>query len=237
MDERIAKIRSEEKAYHEACYERHGLFETGSWLHKPVKTVMDELSCLDPVRPLYVLDLGCGVGRNSIPIAQKLRDQDVTVDCVDVLESALNKLRSYSEQFGVAGCINTYPSDIGDYVITEGKYDFIVAVSALEHLESMPKLKQVLDKMHQGTKPGGINCIVMNTDIQEIDLDSGEELAPQIELILTLDEAEMLLSNVFADWSIRPRKVQPLTFHIERQGKPVLLKSNCITFVAQRITC
>lgn len=38
---RIEYIRQEEKKYHDLCYEQYKLFETGSWLYKSVKTVMD----------------------------------------------------------------------------------------------------------------------------------------------------------------------------------------------------
>ena len=38
---RLNYIRQEEKKYHDLCYEQYKLFETGSWLYKPVKTVMD----------------------------------------------------------------------------------------------------------------------------------------------------------------------------------------------------
>ncbi|QYR21304.1 methyltransferase [Paenibacillus sp. sptzw28] len=68
MDNRIEKIRTEERNYHEACYENYKLFEAGSWLHKPVKTVMEYLAAFDDREYLSVLDLGSGVGRNSIPI-------------------------------------------------------------------------------------------------------------------------------------------------------------------------
>lgn len=40
---RIQRIRDEEKTYHEICYQYYTLFEQGSWLYKPVKTVMDLL--------------------------------------------------------------------------------------------------------------------------------------------------------------------------------------------------
>ncbi|MDQ0876282.1 hypothetical protein QFZ77_004941 [Paenibacillus sp. V4I3] len=39
MDNRIKIIRDEERKYHEACYDNYKLFEEGSWLSKPVKTV------------------------------------------------------------------------------------------------------------------------------------------------------------------------------------------------------
>ncbi|PFN17980.1 methyltransferase [Bacillus cereus] len=38
---RIDYIRQEEKKYHGLCYEQYKLFEIGSWLCKPVKTVMN----------------------------------------------------------------------------------------------------------------------------------------------------------------------------------------------------
>lgn len=38
---RIGYIRQEEKKYHDLCYEQYKLFEAGSWLNKPVTTVMD----------------------------------------------------------------------------------------------------------------------------------------------------------------------------------------------------
>ncbi len=68
---RINFIRQEEKKYHDLCYEQYKLFETGSWLYKPVKTVMDLMDYFEGKNNLQVLDLGSGVGRNSIPIAQK----------------------------------------------------------------------------------------------------------------------------------------------------------------------
>ncbi len=44
---RIDYIRQEEKKYHDLCYEQYKLFEAGSWLYKPVKTVMDMLNYLE----------------------------------------------------------------------------------------------------------------------------------------------------------------------------------------------
>ena len=65
---RIDYIRQEEKKYHDLCYEQYKLFEAGSWLFKPVKTVMDLMNHFDGQNNLQVLDLGSGVGRNSIQL-------------------------------------------------------------------------------------------------------------------------------------------------------------------------
>ncbi|EJR63815.1 hypothetical protein IK3_02902 [Bacillus toyonensis] len=94
---RIDYIRQEEKKYHDLCYEQYKLFETGSWLYKPVKTVMDMMDYFERQNNLQVLDLGSGVGRNSIPIAQKIKNCSSTVTCVDLLHSALTKLQVYAK--------------------------------------------------------------------------------------------------------------------------------------------
>ena len=211
------------------------LFEEGSWLSKPVKTVMDTLTHFKSKENLTVLDLGCGVGRNSIPIAESLKEhQSGKIICVDIIESALKKLVDYSEQNGVRAYIETELSDIGDYIIEENQFDYIIAVSALEHVESVSKFIQVLERMARGTKVNGINCVIMSTNIQEIDVDTGVELDPFMELNLTTEDAKQLLSTAYPDWEITFTTLKALNFNIVRNGREILLKSDCLTYVVQR---
>jgi cyclopropane fatty-acyl-phospholipid synthase-like methyltransferase len=104
---------------------------------------METLDRFDAEGALQLLDLGCGIGRNSIPIAEVLKRQGGTVVCVDLLESALHKLVQYCDQYGVRDHVQTCCSDIGDYEIADCAFDLIVAVSALEHLDSKQKLAEV----------------------------------------------------------------------------------------------
>lgn len=56
MNTRLSLIREEEKKYHEACYDQYKLFEEGSWLHKPVKTVMEYFSVIEKIKiPLFLI--------------------------------------------------------------------------------------------------------------------------------------------------------------------------------------
>ncbi|GGA10741.1 methyltransferase [Paenibacillus marchantiophytorum] len=235
MDERILMIRDEERKYHEACYEQHQLFEPGSWLNKPVITVMDTLKAFDAYEELSVLDLGSGVGRNSIPIAQSLKSRSGQVVCVDILEQALEKLKEYSDTYGVNSYISTHLSDIGDYEIKPEGFDYIITVSSLEHVASEQIFTDVIRKMVCGTKVNGINCLIVNTNCQEIDLLSGSLLEPMMEVNLATEKAANIFAEAYQGWDISYTTVKQLEFTIERNERPVLLKSDCITYVARRV--
>ncbi|QGQ95459.1 class I SAM-dependent methyltransferase [Paenibacillus psychroresistens] len=234
MDIRIVRIRAEERKYHEELYENNKLFESGSWLFKPVKTVMDNLVYFNSYEHITVLDLGSGIGRNSIPVAEAIRSRNGKVVCVDLIESALLKLRNNSLEYGVSEIIETLISDIGDYQIPNKAFDYIIAVSALEHVESELKFIEVLNRMAQGTIGEGINCIVINTNIQEIDILTGNELEPFMELNMTTIQTEQLLSEAYQGWSLVYTAMKPLEFVIERNNRKVLMKSDCLTYVVRK---
>lgn len=132
----VSYIRGEEKKYHDFCYDNYKLFKQGSWLYKPVKTVVDLLPLFESKENLKVLDLGSGVGRNSIPIAEKIKDYGGKVVCVDLLDSAIEKLKKYIKEFGVESIIETVKADIGHYKIKKDEFDYIIAVSSLEHIST-----------------------------------------------------------------------------------------------------
>ncbi|WP_068648190.1 class I SAM-dependent methyltransferase [Paenibacillus antarcticus] len=165
---RIAHIRTEEKKYHDHCFEHYTLFEPGSWLHKPVKSVIDLLEHFNDRRDLKVLDLGCGIGRNSIPMAEILKNRNGRIVCVDLLESAIEKLNNYSKEYGVEQGIETVLSEIEHFDIKEAEYDVIIALSALEHVSSEEALIRKLHEMTVGTTCNGINCIIINSNIREV---------------------------------------------------------------------
>ncbi|HHT7238194.1 MULTISPECIES: class I SAM-dependent methyltransferase [Bacillus cereus group] len=232
---RIDYIRQEEKKYHDLCYEQYKLFEAGSWLYKPVKTVMDLMDYFEGQNYLQVLDLGSGVGRNSIPIARKILNAGGTVTCVDLLDSALTKLQVYSKEHGVIEYIKTEQSAIENYYIAPNTYDYIVAVSSLEHVRSIDDLKKVLHSMKNGTKIGGINCLIVNSNIQEIDLETGEELDALIEINLSTEEMIRTLKGVYNEWQEVKVEMKNLAYDIVRNGKHIQLNTNAITFVVQKL--
>ncbi|WP_088034979.1 class I SAM-dependent methyltransferase [Evansella clarkii] len=231
---RVEFIRKEEKKYHDFCYENYKLFEEGSWLYKPVKTVIDLLPLLEGKTNPKVLDLGSGVGRNSIPIAQVIKNKNGKVVCVDLLDSALDKLKLYSEEYEIEGVIETIKADIGHYEIAKNGYDLIVAVSTLEHVESEDVFENVIRKMASGTKDEGINCIIVNSEVEEIDIGTNENIDAMMEVNIKTEDMLNKLRHVYDGWEIVKQLVKPLEYKIVRDERDVLLKTNAITFAVRK---
>ena len=97
----IEYIRNKEAESHLKMYSENELFSGDGWLGKPVKTVVDLLPIFAYKKEITALDLGCGVGRNCIPIAQFFSDKHCTIDCVDILEYAIEKLVDNAKKYAV----------------------------------------------------------------------------------------------------------------------------------------
>lgn len=231
---RIEFIRNEEKKYHDYCYENYKLFEEGSWLYKPVKTVIDLLHLFDDKENVKVLDLGCGVGRNSIPIAEVIKRKNGKVVCVDLLDSALLRLRQYSKEYKVEEVILTKKADIGNFEIKKNNYDFIIAISSLEHVQSEVALNKTVQQMVDGTLNDGINCIIVNSEVIEIDVETNEKLEALMEVNLSTEDMIKIISSLYRGWEVLKLEVKPLEYSIIRNGKSVLLKTNAITYVVRK---
>ncbi|ANS74200.1 hypothetical protein AWM70_06065 [Paenibacillus yonginensis] len=232
--DRLQLIRQKEKEYHDEAYKQFELFQPGSWLHKPVQTIMELLVHFKEKDELRVLDLGCGVGRNSIPIAQSLEYKPGEVVAVDLLESAVAKLQSYSRQYGVEDRIRPVLSDISAYPIAERYFDLIFSVSALEHLDSEANWSEVIKRMKQGTKPGGLNAIIMSTSVRETVEDTGDELDPMYELMFSTESLLQKLEGLYAGWEVLKQTVKPYAVQIKRDGRAIKLESDVVTWVVQR---
>jgi 2-polyprenyl-3-methyl-5-hydroxy-6-metoxy-1,4-benzoquinol methylase len=231
---RIEHIRAEEKRYHNSCYENHHLYEAGTWLHKPVNTIIDVLEQFKQYEVLTVLDLGSGIGRNSIPIAESLKDRSGKVVCVDILESAIEKLKANCAKFGVLPYIEGRLSDIESFEIGLEAYDLIIAVSTLEHVSSESALERKISEMITGTKSHGVNCIIIGSNIKEVTKMTNIALDPMFEVNLSTERMLEILDHQYQGWEIQSRFFKPLEYDIERSGQPVKLTMDCITLVAKK---
>ncbi|MFE0559864.1 class I SAM-dependent methyltransferase [Paenibacillus sp. NPDC058910] len=230
------RAREKEISYHETLYEEAVLFQPGSWLAKPVQTVLDHLELL-PFHEVRVLDLGCGVGRNSIPVARRIQAVNGKVICVDLLPSAVDKLRQYAELHGVSSNLEALVADVEHYEITEDTYHYVIACSCLEHMSSEEALVSKIKQMQAGTVEQGVHCILMSTEVKEIDQETGLEEAGLIELNLSADKAFSILDELYSEWEILTRRQVQQDIQEVKDGRDVLFRSQWITFTARKGGC
>lgn len=234
MDTRIEKIRKAEAASHTEAYTTHVLFSPGSWLAKPVKTVMDLLPLFEGYTRFRALDLGSGIGRNSIPVAQYFKDIPCCVDCVDILELAIEKLKENAHQYGVEDCIHGIISPMDNYKIKADSYDLIMAISALEHIESQSSFEKKLYEIRDGLQPGGIACLIVNSGVIEHDKETGQELSPQFEVNLPTDQMQDLLEHTFTGWRIIKQTIVHQRYNIPREHGISDLETDVVTYVVRK---
>ena len=231
---RLDEIRKAEAASHTQVYSNHSLFSPGSWLAKPVKTVVDLLSLFEGYTNFRALDLGSGVGRNSIPVAQHFSGIPCRVDCVDILELAITKLNENALQYGVENCIRGIVSTIDDYEIAADSYDLILAVSALEHIASQSAFEKKLTEIQDGLRHGGIACLIVNSGVVEHDKATGQELPPQFEVNLPTSQMQDLLEKTFAGWQVIKHTIVHQKYDIPREYGIADLETDVVTYVVRK---
>ncbi|MGN7355932.1 class I SAM-dependent methyltransferase [Paenibacillus sp. SAF-054] len=235
-NEHFEAARQSEADYHQRFYDENDIFEDGTWMSEPGPVVMDMLErLLLHKEDVSVLDLGCGVGRNTIPVAERLQGSLSKVKGVDLLEDAIEKLRSNAAEFGVEHLVEAEAADVEHYTIAEDAYDYILACSCLEHTSSMEALTRTLSAMKEGTKLGGIHVITMSTDVEEVDRSTGESTKGLIELNLPQTQAMELLDETYQEWNVLIKQAVPQSIEEEKDGRHIDFRCSLITFVAQKI--
>lgn len=235
METRIEKIRESERQSHTEIYSKEILYNSDSWLKKPIKTVQDIVTYFADYDALRVLDLGCGVGRNSIFIAEWFSEKKCLIDCVDILEIAIEKLLTNAQECGVTESINGYVDAIEHYQIKKGIYDLIIVVSALEHVESKEILLKKLQEMEEGLKPNGIVCLVINSEVNERKTDTLEELNPQFEVNLATNEIQSYIEKIFNKYEPIKNSLSYQEYDIPRGEIISHLTTNVVTYVGRKI--
>ncbi len=229
--DRIARIRESEKKSHTEIYSNEKLYSSDSWLSKPIKTIREISELFSDCDTIRVLDLGAGVGRNSIYLAEKYKNKDCLINCVDLLDIAIEKLNLNAAEHNVSGCISGIVKSIEEYAIEPEAYDLIMAVSALEHVENVSSFTSKLEEVKQGVRPGGVVLLVMNSEVKEINADITEELDPQFEVNLQTSEMQALLDETFVGWEAIKKTVVNQEYDIPRDGITSRLSTNVVTYV------
>ena len=229
---RLAEIRKAEAQSHTAAYENLTLYAPGSWLSKPVRALESLLPLYEKRAGLRVLDLGSGVGRNAIACARRLPES--TVECVDILPMAIEKLRENAAVFGVSEQIKGIAAPVDAFPVERSGYDIILAASVLEHLDTRESATRKMQEIADGIRPGGAVVIVMNTGVREWDTATGESLPPQFEVNLPPEEVRALLAEAFRGWEVLWDKCIHYEYPVPRGTRNAMISAEVVTFTARR---
>lgn len=230
----IAEIRRAEAQSHTQIYTEAELYQKGSWLYKPVQAVLDVLLLFEGCTSFRGLDLGCGVGRNCIPVAEYFKNTDCRIDCVDILPLAIEKLEENVVGYNVVDCIHGIVSSIDDYEIEANAYDLILAISALEHVDSEAAFVDKLYQIRDGLRNNGIAILVLNTNVQETDKYTGEKLQPQFEVNWNGDSLAAVFDEMFDGWKCLRHTTVHQKYDIPRDEKIAVLDTDVVVYTVQK---
>ncbi len=231
----LEKIREYEKTYHDNLYFSKELWEKWSWLYRPIESIINMVDNFES-KKISVLDIGCGVGRHSIPIAQKIQDSKGIVVWVDVLESALIKFWENKKLFWIREeSLSFEKADIENFGIEKEQFDYIFSVSCIEHVSSIQSFCKVIEKIAEWTKKWWINYIIMSVDNELFDEAENKHTAPMVEVNLTLEEAKKILYSYYWNWETIECSVKPWQ-SIQTHTKTNLIQRwNSLRFASKKI--
>lgn len=133
-----------------------------------------------------VLDLGCGVGRNCIPLAAKGFD----IVAIDINKRALDVARKYAEKVRISSKIKWIEKDLFKIKWQSlGMFDICILSEVIEHVKDPEPLIRLA---HSCLKRGGLLLLTTPNDpSQWTQLDDYAEHVKRFQL----DEIEELLSR------------------------------------------
>lgn len=134
-------------AYYEERYKDAEYY----WGVKPSFMCLEVLRILPPDRPLRILDVGCGEGKDAVFFSKN----GYKVSAFDITSSGIEKAKRLAERHGVD--IDFFRADIIDYRL-EKKFDVIFCSGVLHYLPEEVR-GEVLDDWKRHTTAGGVNAL------------------------------------------------------------------------------
>jgi SAM-dependent methyltransferase len=227
---RILNAREENQKVHDRLYEECELFKDESWLKAPCNFVLKSFDLIQTEGPHQILDLGCGVGRHAIPAAKKFPDCEI--DCVDILDSALIRLKQNAISHGVEKNIRQVKQYL-DYYQPLLPISLVIACSSLEHCQSFDTMKTFIAKLIDDTKKGGIHCFMIGCDISCTNVSNNEQYDPLTTFDLSSSQCMDFLKESYNNHEILHLDTKPWISKQYRDNYEVLYKSECVQFLAR----
>ena len=119
------------------------------WGRVPSQMCYRILQLLPPDRPLRLLDIGCGEGRNAVFFARN----GYQVTAFDVSVTGVEKTRRLASEAGVQ--VDVFTSDINSFRITE-PFDILFSTGVLQYVPKEQR-QELFANYQEHTCPGGLN--------------------------------------------------------------------------------
>lgn len=132
-------------------YEQKYLKEEYYWGTEPSQMCYEVMKILPPVKPLKLLDIGCGEGKNAVFFARN----GYIVTAFDIAEAGLEKGRRLAE--GCGANVNFFRANVMDFRL-DSDFDIIFCSGVLHYIP--PELRrEVAENYKEHTSEGGIHAL------------------------------------------------------------------------------
>jgi tellurite methyltransferase len=119
------------------------------WGNRPSSTCLKVLSLFPPEKPLRLLDIGCGEGRNAVFFARN----GYAVTAFDLSPKGVEKTKRLADKAGVR--LNVFEADILKYRIEES-YDILFSTGVFHYIP--PELRtEIVANYRDHTNLSGLN--------------------------------------------------------------------------------
>lgn len=230
----LSRARAETISYHTQYYTKHKLFESGSWLESPDPKIPELIKRFSSTPSCRVLDLGAGVGRNAIALAEALPG-DARIDAVELIETATDLMSEYARQRGVTDKVVVINEDFETVSFPNEEFDLVLGISTLEHSSNQDNLVSLISRAQSWTKKGGLHFISFSTGRQVVDHDTGESIETLVETRLQTEPWLAELTRLYGGWNVEfLGSVAPYREVLNYNGKKVIWSSNEIELMAYK---
>lgn len=169
------------------AYEKRYDADEYYWGVKPNSMCYDVLKLLPPDRPVSLLDIGCGEGKDAVFFAKN----GYKVSAFDITRSGIEKARRLAEKHNAN--VNFFTADLLSFKL-ESEFDVIFCSGVLNYIPP-EKRRNIFDNLKRHTVSGGINALNVFVDKPFLpclpDKESSENLWLSGEL-----------STLYSDWEI-----------------------------------
>ncbi len=130
-------------------YDKRYAQSNSYWGMEPSSLCYEILKHLPPEKPLSLLDIGCGEGRNAIFLARN----GYQVSAFDSSSAGVEKTRRFAEQLNLS--IAVFQADINSFRLQE-EYDILFSTGTMHYMR--PELRdEIIANYKTHTRHGGLN--------------------------------------------------------------------------------